>query len=68
MATYLKRRIDVAQSDADDLKVKQTVERILADVTARADAPGGAHCLARGEFRARNARGGGGNPGRAELR
>ncbi len=37
MATYLKRRIDRAQSDAADLRVKQTVEGIIADVRARGD-------------------------------
>ena len=37
MATFLKRRIDQAQSDAADLQVKQTVEGILADIGARGD-------------------------------
>ena len=38
MALYLKRRIDKAQSDAADLEVKRTVERILADIDKRGDA------------------------------
>jgi sulfopropanediol 3-dehydrogenase len=38
MATYLKRRIDAAQTDAADRQVKQTVEGILADIGARGDA------------------------------
>ncbi len=38
MVTFLKRRIDQAQSDAADLEVRRTVEAILADVAARGDA------------------------------
>jgi sulfopropanediol 3-dehydrogenase len=37
MAEFLKRRIDQAQSDAADLEVKQTVERIIADIGKRGD-------------------------------
>ncbi|OGA51079.1 MAG: histidinol dehydrogenase [Betaproteobacteria bacterium RIFCSPLOWO2_12_FULL_62_13] len=37
MATQLKRRIDETHSDAADLQVRQTVERILAEVEARGD-------------------------------
>ena len=37
MATYLKRRIDQAQSDAADLEVKRTVEGIIADIGKRGD-------------------------------
>ena len=37
MALYLKRRIDKAQSDAADLEVRQTVERILGDIGKRGD-------------------------------
>ena len=37
MATQLKRRIAEAHSDAADLQVRQTVERILAEVEARGD-------------------------------
>ena len=38
MATFLKRRIDQAQSDAADLEVRRTVESIIADVGRRGDA------------------------------
>jgi len=38
MATFLKRRIDQTQTDAADLEVRQTVERIIADVSKRGDA------------------------------
>src|SRR4051812_3881542 len=38
MATYLKRKIDQEQTDANDAKVKQTVEGIIADVKKRGDA------------------------------
>jgi sulfopropanediol 3-dehydrogenase len=38
MATYLKRRANQAQSDAADLEVRQTVEKIIADVAKRGDA------------------------------
>ncbi len=38
MATHLKRRIDKALTDANDAKVRQTVESILEDVTKRGDA------------------------------
>jgi len=38
MATFLKRRINQAQSDAADREVRQTVERIIADVGQRGDA------------------------------
>ena len=38
MATYLKRRIDRAVTDANDAKVRQTVESILQDVAKRGDA------------------------------
>jgi sulfopropanediol 3-dehydrogenase len=38
MATYLKRRLDRAVTDANDAKVRQTVEGILDDVKARGDA------------------------------
>ena len=38
MATFLKRRVNQAQSDAADLEVRQTVERIIADVGKRGDA------------------------------
>jgi sulfopropanediol 3-dehydrogenase len=38
MATYLKRRIDKAVTDASDAKVRQTVESILQDVAKRGDA------------------------------
>jgi sulfopropanediol 3-dehydrogenase len=38
MPEFLKRRIDKARSDAADLEVRQTVERILADIAARGDA------------------------------
>jgi sulfopropanediol 3-dehydrogenase len=37
MAQHLKRRIDAAQSEAADQEVRQTVERILADVGKRGD-------------------------------
>ncbi|MBI4196102.1 MAG: histidinol dehydrogenase [Betaproteobacteria bacterium] len=37
MATCLKRRVDDAQTDAADAKVRQTVEEIIADVKARGD-------------------------------
>ena len=37
MATYLKRRIDQAQSDAADLEVRRTVEGIIADIGKRGD-------------------------------
>jgi len=37
MAEFLKRRIDQAQSEAADLEVKQTVERIIADIGKRGD-------------------------------
>jgi sulfopropanediol 3-dehydrogenase len=37
MATFLKRRIDRAVTDANDAKVRQTVESILQDVAARGD-------------------------------
>jgi sulfopropanediol 3-dehydrogenase len=38
MATYLKRRIDAAISDELELKVRRTVEDIIADVKKRGDA------------------------------
>ena len=38
MATYLKRRANQDESDAADLEVRQTVERIIADVGKRGDA------------------------------
>jgi sulfopropanediol 3-dehydrogenase len=38
MATFLKRRIDQTQTDAADLEVRQTVERIVADIGKRGDA------------------------------
>jgi len=38
MATHLKRRIDKALTDANDAKVRQTVESILQDVARRGDA------------------------------
>jgi sulfopropanediol 3-dehydrogenase len=38
MAEFLKRRIDQAQSEAADLEVKQTVERIIGDIGKRGDA------------------------------
>jgi len=38
MATFLKRRIDQTQTDAADLEVRQTVERIIADIGKRGDA------------------------------
>ena len=38
MATHLKRRIDKALTDANDAKVRQTVESILQDVAKRGDA------------------------------
>ena len=38
MATYLKRRIDAAISDELELKVRRTVEQIIADVKKRGDA------------------------------
>jgi sulfopropanediol 3-dehydrogenase len=38
MAEHLKRRLDRAVTDADDAKVRQTVEGILGDVKARGDA------------------------------
>jgi sulfopropanediol 3-dehydrogenase len=38
MATFLKRRIDQERSDAADLEVRRTVERILTDIGARGDA------------------------------
>lgn len=38
MATFLKRRIDQAVTDAADAKVRQTVESILEDVKRRGDA------------------------------
>src|SRR5215510_16411355 len=38
MATFLKRRIDKAITDANEAKVRQTVEAILEDVAARGDA------------------------------
>ncbi|HUA51233.1 MAG TPA: hypothetical protein VMB81_03670, partial [Candidatus Sulfotelmatobacter sp.] len=38
MATYLKRRLSAAETDAADAKVRATVEGIIADVTARGDA------------------------------
>lgn len=37
MATYLKRRIDKAVTDANDAKVRRTVESILQDVAKRGD-------------------------------
>jgi sulfopropanediol 3-dehydrogenase len=37
MATFVKRRINQAQSDAADLEVRQTVERIIADIGKRGD-------------------------------
>jgi len=37
MATYLKQRIDKALTDANDAKVRQTVESILQDVAKRGD-------------------------------
>ena len=37
MATFLKRRIDQAQSDATDREVKRTVEGIIADIGGRGD-------------------------------
>ena len=38
MATYLKRRIDAAISDDLELKVRRTVEEIIAEVKKRGDA------------------------------
>src|SRR6185369_11584169 len=38
MATYLKRKISQEQTDANDARVKQTVEGIIADVKKRGDA------------------------------
>src|SRR5262245_46784739 len=38
MATFLKRRVNQAQSEAADLEVRQTVERILSDIGKRGDA------------------------------
>jgi len=38
MATFLKRRIDKAITDANEAKVRETVEAILEDVGARGDA------------------------------
>jgi len=38
MATYLKRRVDRAITDANDAKVRRTVEGILQEVAARGDA------------------------------
>ncbi len=38
MATFLKRRLDKAVTDANDAKVRQTVESILQDVAKRGDA------------------------------
>jgi sulfopropanediol 3-dehydrogenase len=38
MATFLKRRIDKAVTDANEAKVRHTVEAILQDVAARGDA------------------------------
>jgi sulfopropanediol 3-dehydrogenase len=38
MATFLKRRLDKAVTDANDAKVRQTVESILQDVGRRGDA------------------------------
>ncbi|MGE5465622.1 MAG: histidinol dehydrogenase [Methanocella sp.] len=37
MATYVKRRIDAAVSDELELKVRRTVEEIIADVKKRGD-------------------------------
>ena len=37
MATFLKRRLDKAVTDANDAKVRQTVESILQDVEQRGD-------------------------------
>ena len=38
MATFLKRRLDKAITDANEAKVRETVEAILGDVAARGDA------------------------------
>src|SRR5579872_22862 len=38
MATYLKRRLSAAETDAADAAVRATVEGIIADVTTRGDA------------------------------
>jgi sulfopropanediol 3-dehydrogenase len=38
MATFLKRRIDPAQTDAADREVQKTVEGIIADIAKRGDA------------------------------
>jgi sulfopropanediol 3-dehydrogenase len=38
MATFLKRRLDKTVTDANDAKVRQTVESILQDVAQRGDA------------------------------
>jgi sulfopropanediol 3-dehydrogenase len=38
MATFLKRRLDKTVTDANDAKVRQTVESILQDVAKRGDA------------------------------
>jgi len=38
MATFLKRRIDPAQTDAADREVQKTVENIIADIAKRGDA------------------------------
>ena len=38
MATFLKRRIDRAQTDAADREVRETVEHIIADIAQRGDA------------------------------
>lgn len=37
MARYLKRSIDIAEKDAADLKVRQIVEGLLADIEKRGD-------------------------------
>src|ERR1700680_2817519 len=38
MATYLKKPVKVTESDTADVKVRQTVEQIIADVKMRGDA------------------------------
>ena len=38
MATYLKRRLSAAETDAADAKVRETVEGIIVAIKARGDA------------------------------
>src|SRR5580700_932864 len=37
MATYLKKSLKVTETDTTDVKVRQTVEQIIADVRMRGD-------------------------------